>query len=132
VAIGEGHFGFDDKWNIPFEVTRSVSSHVAAIVPAIVIGLICGVLGALFTFINLKVARLRQAIIGSNKRRQIMEPCIVVFVFTTVSPRRSPAQPLAGRRFASCATSARVASMGVRDCARGSTLAPHSLSPSVH
>lgn len=56
IAMDEGHFGlFDNQWNIPFEVTRTVSTHALATLPAIAIGLLCGTMGALFTVINLKV-----------------------------------------------------------------------------
>eukprot|EP00976_Prorocentrum_cordatum_P114234 1195821-Prorocentrum_minimum.AAC.3 len=87
-SLDEGHFGlFDAAWNMPFEATDMVSTHAVAIVPAALLGLCCGILGALFTYINVKVARLRKRFIGSNKIRQMAEPCAIMFVIATVTNR---------------------------------------------
>ena len=43
------------------QVQTQLANHVAAVGPAIVIGTLCGLLGMVFTVLNLKVMRLRDA-----------------------------------------------------------------------
>ena len=45
------------------QVQTQLANHVAAVGPAILVGLACGVLGTIFTVVNVKVVRLRDAII---------------------------------------------------------------------
>ena len=61
-----GHFGLfeGDASTVFFEVQTQLTNHVAAIVPAAVIGLVCGLLGTSFTVLNLRVMRFREAVIG--------------------------------------------------------------------
>ena len=95
-----------------FEVQTVLSNHVAAVLPAALIGLACGVCGILFTVMNLKVTRLRELYIGvrsclhpatparsctashaerspvgpqADKRRRLLEPVIFVAVFVTLA-----------------------------------------------
>lgn len=71
-TCGAGHFGLfeGDASTVFFEVQTQLSNHVAAIVPAAVIGLACGLLGILFTVLNLKVMRIRKALIGVRQSRR--------------------------------------------------------------
>ena len=61
-----GEFGLfeGDASTVFFEVQTVLSNHVAAVLPAVVIGLACGALGIIFTVMNLKVTRLRELYIG--------------------------------------------------------------------
>ncbi len=45
------------------QVLTPLTNHVAAVAPAAVIGVACGLLAIAFTVINLKVARLRIALL---------------------------------------------------------------------
>lgn len=45
------------------QVQTQLANHVAAVLPAILVGLACGVLGTIFTVLNVKVVRWRDAII---------------------------------------------------------------------
>ena len=45
------------------QVQTQLANHVAAVGPAILVGLACGVLGTAFTVLNVKVIRLRDTII---------------------------------------------------------------------
>lgn len=46
------------------QVQTALAIHVAFILPAVAIGLACGLCGILFTIVNVKVMRLRNEIIG--------------------------------------------------------------------
>eukprot|EP00949_MAST-11_sp_MAST-11-sp1_P004310 g4310.t1 len=45
---------FDAESGIIFLVKRNLSLHIAMFIPTILLGIVCGFLGALFTFLNLK------------------------------------------------------------------------------
>ena len=45
------------------QVQTQLANHIAAMAPAIIIGVVCGLLAIAFTVINLKVARLRRAVL---------------------------------------------------------------------
>lgn len=49
--------------SVQVQVQTQLANHVAAVLPAILVGLACGVLGTIFTLLNVKVVRLRDAII---------------------------------------------------------------------
>lgn len=48
------------------QVQTQLANHMAAMAPAVVIGVICGLLAIAFTVINLKVARLRRVILKAS------------------------------------------------------------------
>lgn len=57
-------FKRDIDWcNAHAQVLTPLTNHVAAVAPAAVIGVACGLLAIVFTVINLKVARLRIALL---------------------------------------------------------------------
>ncbi|CAL8466168.1 g5704 [Coccomyxa elongata] len=84
-ALNKGHFGlFDgDASTVFFEVLTPLTNHVAAVAPAAVIGVACGLLAIAFTVINLKVARLRIALLQARKGWRMAEPCILMGLFVT-------------------------------------------------
>ncbi|XP_064641031.1 chloride channel protein C-like isoform X2 [Lineus longissimus] len=87
-----GDFGLfkTDKYII-FQVTQGIAVNIIAFIPTVIIGIIGGVLGALFTFINLKFARGRKRLLSripsvwGQKVVRLLEPIIIIIVFVTVS-----------------------------------------------
>lgn len=56
-----GDFGsFEDSATVLYEVRYAVGMNILILVPTALIGLACGGLGAVFTFINIKVGCKRQ------------------------------------------------------------------------
>ncbi len=65
-------------------------------VPAIVIGLCAGVLGAMFTYVNLKIMRFRNHFFVPHKMIRLLEPCIVIAIFSSLAlflPLAFPCEP---------------------------------------
>jgi H+/Cl- antiporter ClcA len=82
--------------DVVFEAGVEISAHILAIVPAAVVGLLCGVLGIGFTLLNLKIARFRDATLARYKWRRCIEPCVLVVVYVTgtmLLPRMFPCTP---------------------------------------
>lgn len=82
--------------DVVFEAGVEISAHILAIVPAAVVGLLCGVLGIGFTLLNLKIARFRDATLSRYKWRRCIEPCVLVVVYVTgtmLLPRMFPCTP---------------------------------------
>ena len=50
------------------QVLTPLKNHVAAVAPAAIIGVACGLLAIAFTIINLKVARARDALLQVSSR----------------------------------------------------------------
>lgn len=69
---------------LPLQVQTQLSNHVAAIAPAVVIGMLCGLLAIAFTAMNLKAARFREAVLTKNKRLRMTEPLVIIAVFVTM------------------------------------------------
>lgn len=61
-----------------------VPPHVLAILPAAVLGVIGGLTGTVFTWLNLKVARFRARHIRPSALRSLLEPCLLVAVYCSV------------------------------------------------
>ena len=85
-AFREGTFGLFDKEasTVFFEVQTQLTNHVMAVLPAAVIGLVSGLMAIVFTFINLRITRLRAALLRT-KIQKMAEPCILIVVFITIS-----------------------------------------------
>jgi len=61
------------------QVQTQLANHVAAVGPAVLVGLACGVLGTAFTVLNVKIIRLRDSIIqvtGSAHFTPAIKICI--------------------------------------------------------
>lgn len=84
-ALKEGTFGlFDDEAStVFFEVQTQLATHAMAMIPAAVVGLISGLAAIAFTVLNLRVTRLRSKLL-KTKRARLLEPCVLIAVFTTV------------------------------------------------
>ena len=84
-ALKEGTFGlFDDEAStVFFEVQTQLATHAMAMIPAAVCGLVAGLLAILFTFLNLRVTRLRSELLNTKKAKMV-EPCVLIVVFITI------------------------------------------------
>lgn len=82
--------------DIVFEAGLEISAHILAVLPAAVVGLVCGVLGIGFVLLNVKVARLRDALLSGYKWRRCIEPCLLTVLYVTgtmLLPRLFPCTP---------------------------------------
>eukprot|EP00873_Tetraselmis_striata_P043550 jgi/Tetstr1/463814/TSEL_008628.t1 len=86
-VLESGHFGlFEGSTStITFEVQSQITSHAVNLLPAMVIGVVCGGLAILFTVFNIKVARLRAALAGPDKPfNRMLEPILIMFIYCTL------------------------------------------------
>ncbi|XP_022108381.1 chloride channel protein C-like isoform X2 [Acanthaster planci] len=88
----QGQFGlFKTKSYIIFKVMESLDVNILMFIPTVALGVVGGLLGGLFVFMNLKLARLRRAIIAKAKQQwkkkalKILEPCFIIILFATAS-----------------------------------------------
>ncbi|KAL4529321.1 hypothetical protein Ndes2526A_g04115 [Nannochloris sp. 'desiccata'] len=84
-AVRDGTFGLFDKEasTVFFEVQTQLTNHVFAVLPAAVCGLVSGLMAIFFTFINLRVTRLRAELLRT-KFQKMAEPCILIILFVTL------------------------------------------------
>jgi chloride channel 7 len=81
----EGNFGrFDENSTILFHVDSVIPTDIAILPTVVVVGLLGGGLGTLFTFLNLKVVRMRAALIKPSRWRQALEPIVVMAIFAVL------------------------------------------------
>ncbi|GIY31050.1 chloride channel protein D [Caerostris extrusa] len=88
----EGNFGlFKTEKYILFEVVKRIDLNIIALLPAIIVGMLGGLLGTAFTFLNLKITRGRRKFLSSFKSKavkqaiQISEPLIIMIIMGTLS-----------------------------------------------
>ena len=81
-----GYFGaVSPSFDTAFQVTRNASTHLLSVLPAAIVGALCGAIAALFTASNLVTTKLRKVHIGGNKFKQVMEPVVVMVVYTLIA-----------------------------------------------
>ncbi|XP_067937986.1 chloride channel protein C-like [Watersipora subatra] len=87
-----GIFGlFQSSQSILFKVYRSFDFHISIFVPTIIIGVLGGLLGSLFTFTNLKIVRARKSLLSSIQSPYLMkfcrlaEPIIILVIYISTS-----------------------------------------------
>eukprot|EP00668_Euglena_longa_P034877 GGOE01044774.1.p1 GENE.GGOE01044774.1~~GGOE01044774.1.p1 ORF type:complete len:792 (-),score=212.25 GGOE01044774.1:81-2456(-) len=76
--------------------TFHMKSHALVILPAVVLGVLCGLLSSAFIIGNLGVARLRRKYIGSGVVKRVGEVCVLALLFTSLSvglPRLTECEP---------------------------------------
>lgn len=88
----EGNFGlFKTEKYILFQVVRRIDLNIIALLPTIIVGMLGGLIGTAFTFLNLKIARARRkflSVIKSKRVKQILqisEPIVIMILMGTLS-----------------------------------------------
>ena len=85
-AESEGSFGtVTPEMSTVFQVNRNVSTHLLSVFPAALVGLLAGAFAAGFTHLNLMCIGLRKKYVGSNKMRQVLEPVLLVVLFSLIT-----------------------------------------------
>lgn len=82
--FGQFHGG-GQRSSIEFYVGEAIDINILLFVPTVFIGLTCGALGALFTFMNLKVARFRRKFIAPYRILRVLEPMINMLFLALVT-----------------------------------------------
>ena len=62
-----------------------VKTHIFAMGVAVFVGMANGLMGALFTSINLKFTTLRAKLIGPVRWKRLLEPIVYMFIFASLS-----------------------------------------------
>jgi len=101
-----GDFGqFKTDKYILFQIDSQIDLNILGIIPSIILGVFGGLLGSLFIFMNLKIARLRVKLRShltgevQQKVARMAEPLVVMLISCTISvlvPWAFPCAPLAG------------------------------------
>uniref|UniRef100_A0A7R9VET4 Chloride channel protein n=1 Tax=Chlamydomonas euryale TaxID=1486919 RepID=A0A7R9VET4_9CHLO len=81
--LGSGSFGWFEE-DVAFEVVVSFSSHILAVVPALIIGALAGLFGIVFTILNVKISRLRLDLSSHLKWGRMVEPIVLTVLYTTI------------------------------------------------
>ena len=100
-----GNYGqFKAEKYILFQIDWKIDLNILGILPSIILGILGGLLGSLFIYINLKLASLRSSIQRKittkewQKLAKMLEPLLVMLISSTVSilvPWAFPCQPIA-------------------------------------
>ncbi|XP_059164918.1 chloride channel protein C-like [Physella acuta] len=87
-----GMFGeFRTSRYILFNVDEAVDINILMFIPSVIIGIIGGLLGSLFTIINLKIHRLRKRFLASIPRPwvvkflRLLEPAVIMLIMSSFS-----------------------------------------------
>ncbi|KAK6185139.1 hypothetical protein SNE40_007435 [Patella caerulea] len=87
-----GDFGqFKTERYILFNINKGVDVNILMFIPTVIIGILGGTLGALFTIINLKITRGRKKLLARIKRNwiqksvRLFEPAVIMVIVSTVS-----------------------------------------------
>ena len=99
-----GSFGlFKTNQYILFQIDSGIDLNIIGVVPAVMLGVLGGLLGSLFITLNLRLSRARLGLLSKMPTRrleqllQVGEPLAIVLVYTTVSvllPAAFPCTPL--------------------------------------
>ncbi|XP_074627638.1 chloride channel protein C-like [Acropora palmata] len=88
----QGDFGaFKAEKNILFQISHGIGLNILAFIPTVILGIIGGLLGAVFTFINLKIARFRRSQISKINSKhwknvaKLSEPVLIMIITGTAS-----------------------------------------------
>jgi hypothetical protein len=85
-VLRPGTFGaVAPSFDTAFEVNRKVTTHLLSVFPAALVGVVTGALAAGFTGCSLAIGRLRERAVGKDKRRQVIEPVVIMIVYTLVA-----------------------------------------------
>ena len=78
-----GHFGFFNG-TVSFEVGVQVYAHVLTIIPAAVLGVVCGAFAVVFSKLNLAIARWRARHVRPRQLRRVFEVVAMTVVYIGV------------------------------------------------
>ncbi|XP_022809140.1 chloride channel protein A-like [Stylophora pistillata] len=88
----QGDFGlFKAEKNILFQISHGIGLNILVFIPTVILGIMGGLLGAVFTFLNLKIARFRRLWIAKIKSKQwknigkVSEPVLIMIITGTAS-----------------------------------------------
>lgn len=79
----QGHFGFFN--GNTFKVGVEVYAHVLTIIPAAILGLICGAFAVAFTKLNLAIAAWRARVVKPKDINRLLEVLVMTLVYVGVS-----------------------------------------------
>ena len=81
----EGTFGyFAAKMDIIFPLVTDHKMNVMTMIPAVLIAVIGGALGALFTFLNLKILRMRLARFQNARVAKVIEVMVICAIYSSI------------------------------------------------
>ena len=81
-----GYFGaVSPSFDTAFQVNRNASTHLLSVLPAAIVGALCGAIAAGFTAMNLVAVKLRARHVGQDKWRKVAEPVAVMMLYTLVA-----------------------------------------------
>ena len=84
-ALDNGHFGLFANSGVIFEISQTISTHALALIPAVVIGLFCGVASVWFCRISQWMASIRKKhIVPRGKIALVLEPVILGAIFVSI------------------------------------------------
>ena len=84
-AIDNGHFGLFTRSGVIFEISETISTHALALIPAVVIGLLCGLASVWFCRISQWMASMRKKhIVPRGKLAVMLEPVILGAAFVAI------------------------------------------------
>ncbi|XP_078683930.1 chloride channel protein C-like isoform X1 [Branchiostoma floridae x Branchiostoma belcheri] len=90
--VYKGDFGlFQAEKYIIFQVKSEIAVNIIAFVPAFVLGVLGGMLGSLFNFLNLKVARFRRLLLAKSssycgkRLLRMAEPVLIMILMATAA-----------------------------------------------
>ena len=87
-----GDFGlFKTSQYILFQIEDGIDLNILGLIPSIILGVIGGLFGSLFIFLNLKLAAIRKRFTANLRQQkliqlfQIAEPLVIIFISTSLS-----------------------------------------------
>jgi H+/Cl- antiporter ClcA len=80
---GTGHFGFFNG-TVTFKVGVEVYTHVLTILPAAILGLVCGAFAVAFTRLNLTISRWRARVVKPREFSRLLEVLVMTLVYVGV------------------------------------------------
>ena len=120
-----GDFGlFKTSQYILFQIEDGIDLNILGLIPSIILGVIGGLFGSLFIFINLKLAAIRKRFLARLRQKKlqnlfhVVEPLVIVLIFTSLSillPALFSCTPM------SCALGAEDGEMACRNTQAGGT-----------
>ena len=75
---------WNSEYTILFKANSLQDVNLMSVPLVILLGIICGLFGALFTFINIKVSRFRMTVVNKSTGRRMLEPLVILVLFMTL------------------------------------------------